>query len=64
MMHVPLAALAAVVVSVCYNLVEIVVVRRLYDLRRGEFFQSMVETSSNRIKLFRKKTAKKWDKNV
>jgi high affinity sulfate transporter 1 len=42
MMHVPIAALGAVVVSVCYNLVEIVEVRRLYDLRRGEFFHSIV----------------------
>ena len=42
MVHVPIAALCAVVVSVCYNLVEIVEVRRLYDLRRGEFFLSIV----------------------
>lgn len=42
MMHVPIAALGAVVVSVCYNLVEIVEVRRLYDLRRVEFFHSIV----------------------
>ena len=42
MLHVPIAALAAVVISVCYNLVEIVEVRRLYDLRRGEFFLSIV----------------------
>lgn len=42
MVHVPIAALGAVVVSVCYNLVEIVEVRRLYDLRRGEFVLSIV----------------------
>lgn len=42
MVHVPVAALGAVVVSVCFNLVEIVDVRRLYDLRRGEFFLSIV----------------------
>jgi high affinity sulfate transporter 1 len=42
MLHVPIAALAAVVISVCYNLVEIVEVRRLYDLRRGEFVLSIV----------------------
>jgi MFS superfamily sulfate permease-like transporter len=42
MQHVPVAALGAVVVSVCYNLVEIVEVRRLYYLRRGEFFLSIV----------------------
>ena len=42
MAHVPIAALGAVVVSVCYNLVEIVEVRRLYDLRRGEFVLSIV----------------------
>jgi high affinity sulfate transporter 1 len=42
MVHVPIAALAAIVVSVCYNLVEIIEVRRLYNLRRGEFFLSIV----------------------
>jgi len=42
MVHVPIAALGAVVVSVCYNLVEVKEVRRLYDLRRGEFFLSIV----------------------
>jgi high affinity sulfate transporter 1 len=42
MLHVPIAALAAIVISVCYNLVEIVEVRRLYDLRRGEFFLSII----------------------
>ncbi len=42
MVHVPIAALGAIVISVCYNLVEIVEVRRLYDLRRGEFFLSIV----------------------
>ncbi len=42
MLHVPVAALGAVVVSVCYNLVEIKEVRRLYDLRRGEFYLSLV----------------------
>jgi len=42
MAHVPIAALGAVVVSVCYNLVEVVEVRRLYLLRRGEFFLSII----------------------
>lgn len=42
MVHVPIAALGAVVVSVCYNLVEIVEVQRLYVLRRSEFFHSVV----------------------
>ena len=42
MLHVPIAALGAVVISVCYNLVEIVEVRRLYYLRRGEFVLSIV----------------------
>ena len=42
MLHVPIAALAAVVISVCYKLVEIVEVRRLYYLRRGEFVLSIV----------------------
>ncbi|MEI6206702.1 MAG: sulfate permease [Desulfuromonadales bacterium] len=42
MLHLPIAALGAVVVSVCYNLVEIAEVRRLYDLRRGEFFLSII----------------------
>jgi high affinity sulfate transporter 1 len=42
LLHLPLAALGAVVVSVCYNLVEIKEVRRLYDLRRGEFYLSII----------------------
>ena len=42
MAHVPVAALGATVVSVCYNLVEIMAVRRLYDLRRGEFALSII----------------------
>jgi len=42
MAHVPVAALSATVVSVCYNLVEIMAVRRLYDLRRGEFALSII----------------------
>ncbi|NVN99684.1 MAG: SulP family inorganic anion transporter [Geobacteraceae bacterium] len=41
MLHVPIAALSAVVISVCYNLVEVVAVRRLYRLRRSEFFLSI-----------------------
>jgi MFS superfamily sulfate permease-like transporter len=41
MLHVPIAALAAVVISVCFNLVEVVAVRRLYTLRRSEFFLSI-----------------------
>ena len=42
MVHLPNAALAAVVVYVSFTLVEIVEVRRLYDLRRGEFFLSII----------------------
>jgi high affinity sulfate transporter 1 len=42
MLHMPVAALAAVVVSVCYSMVEIREVRRLYNLRRGEFYLSML----------------------
>lgn len=42
MRHLPVAALGAVVVSVCYHLVEIREVRRLYHLRRGEFYLSIV----------------------
>lgn len=41
MLHVPIAALAAVVISVCLNLVEITEVKRLYRLRRSEFFLSI-----------------------
>jgi high affinity sulfate transporter 1 len=42
MMFVPAAALGAVVISVCSSIVEISEVRRLYHLRRGEFFLSMI----------------------
>jgi high affinity sulfate transporter 1 len=42
LVHMPIAALAAVVISVCFSLVEIRAVRRLYDVRRGEFFLSIV----------------------
>jgi MFS superfamily sulfate permease-like transporter len=42
MLHVPITALAAVVISVCYKLVEIVGVLRLYYLRRDEFVLSIV----------------------
>jgi high affinity sulfate transporter 1 len=42
MLHLPIAALGAIVVSVCYSLVEIREVRRLYDLRRGEFYLSII----------------------
>jgi MFS superfamily sulfate permease-like transporter len=42
MLHVPIAALASIVISVCYSLVEVREVRRLYDLRRGEFALSIV----------------------
>jgi high affinity sulfate transporter 1 len=42
MMYVPAAALGAIVISVCTSIVEISEVRRLYDLRRGEFFLSMI----------------------
>ncbi|MEI6306475.1 MAG: SulP family inorganic anion transporter, partial [Deltaproteobacteria bacterium] len=42
MVHLPVAALGAVVVSVCYNLVEIAEVKRLFFLRRGEFFLSII----------------------
>lgn len=41
MQHVPIAALAAVVVSVSINLIEIIEVKRLYRLRRSEFFLSI-----------------------
>lgn len=40
--HLPIAALGAVVISVCSSIIEIREVRRLYFLRRGEFLLSMV----------------------
>ncbi|RNC68232.1 MAG: SulP family inorganic anion transporter [Desulfuromonadales bacterium] len=42
MNHMPTAALGAIVISVCSSIIEISEVRRLYHLRRGEFFLSMV----------------------
>jgi len=42
MLYVPNAALGAVVISVCSSIVEVSAVRRLYLLRRGEFFLSMI----------------------
>lgn len=42
MMYVPAAALGAIVISVCASIVEISEVRRLYHLRRSEFFLSMI----------------------
>jgi len=42
MLHVPTAALGAVVISACSAIVEIKEVRRLYHLRRGEFYLSIV----------------------
>lgn len=42
MIHLPAAALGAVVISACSSIVEISSVRRLYYLRRGEFYLSMV----------------------
>lgn len=42
MLYVPTAALGAVVISACSAIVEIGEVRRLYHLRRGEFYLSIV----------------------
>ncbi|NVN89982.1 MAG: SulP family inorganic anion transporter [Desulfuromonadales bacterium] len=42
MQYLPTAALGAVVISACGSIFEISQVRRLYDLRRGEFYLSMV----------------------
>lgn len=42
MIHLPAAALGAVVISACSSIVEISTVRRLYYHRRGEFYLSMV----------------------
>jgi MFS superfamily sulfate permease-like transporter len=42
MRNLPAAALGAVVISACGSIFEISQVRRLYDLRRGEFYLSMV----------------------
>lgn len=41
MQDLPAAALGAVVISACCSIVEISEVRRLYDLRRGEFWLSI-----------------------
>lgn len=38
---IPTAALGAIVISACLNIVEVSEVRRLYYLRRGEFIQSI-----------------------
>jgi len=42
MRNLPAAALGAVVISACASIFQISRVRRLYDLRRGEFFLSMI----------------------
>ncbi|MFH1027615.1 MAG: SulP family inorganic anion transporter [Pseudomonadota bacterium] len=42
MIHLPTAALGAVVISACSSIVEFSAVRRLYYHRRGEFFLSLV----------------------
>ncbi len=42
MIHLPTAALGAVVISACASIVEFSPVRRLYYHRRGEFYLSMV----------------------
>ncbi|MBC7963574.1 MAG: SulP family inorganic anion transporter [Steroidobacteraceae bacterium] len=42
MMHLPTAALGAVVISACSSIVEFSTVRRLYYHRRGEFYLSLV----------------------
>jgi len=42
MLHLPTTALAAVVISACWTIVDIAGVRRLYQLRRGEFFLSNI----------------------
>lgn len=42
MRHLPTAALGAVVIFACGSMVEVSSVRRLYGLRRGEFFLSLV----------------------
>ncbi len=42
MIHLPTAALGAVVISACSSIVEISTVRRLYYHRRGEFYLSMI----------------------
>lgn len=42
MQNLPAAALGAVVISACGSIFQISRVRRLYDLRRGEFFLSMI----------------------
>lgn len=39
---IPSAALGAIVISACVNIVEVSELRRLYHLRRGEFIQSVV----------------------
>lgn len=41
MVHLPTAALGAVVISACSSIVELSTVRRLYYHRRGEFYLSM-----------------------
>lgn len=42
MLYVPTAVLGAVVISACSSIVEVSAVKRLYYLRRGEFFLSIV----------------------
>ena len=40
--YLPIAALGAIVISVCSSIIEVREVRRLYHLRRGEFALSMI----------------------
>jgi high affinity sulfate transporter 1 len=40
--YLPIAALGAIVISVCSSIIEVREVRRLYQLRRGEFVLSMI----------------------
>ena len=42
MVHVPTAVLGAVVIAACSSIVEVSAVKRLYYLRRGEFYLSIV----------------------
>lgn len=42
MLYVPTAALGAVVISACSSIVEIREIRRMYHLRRGEFYLSII----------------------
>lgn len=42
MLHLPTAVLGAIVIAACSSIVEVEGVKRLYHLRRGEFYLSMV----------------------